>query len=49
MKKIVGIIAFIFFVFLGVILVENYGVNHKTQIIVKDTCIIDSTKADSLK
>ena len=43
MKKVLSILAFIFAVFLCVVLIENYGVTHTdTKVILVDTCINDS-------
>jgi len=44
MKKVLGVLAFIFFVGLSVILFENYAVDHNDKVILVDTCINDSVQ-----
>lgn len=45
MRKILGIVGFIFVVFLFVVLIENYGITHTdTKIILVDTCGSDSVQ-----
>jgi hypothetical protein len=45
MKKVLGIVVFIFAVFLFVVLIENYGITHTdTKVILIDTCINDTVK-----
>jgi len=45
MKKVLGIVGFVFAVFLFVVLIENYGITHTdTKIILIDTCIVDTAK-----
>lgn len=49
MRKFLSITAFVFFVFLGIVLIENYGINHKTEFIIRDTCKLDTVIIDSTK
>ncbi len=44
MRKILGIVAFIFAIFIFVVLIENYGIEHNNKVIVVDTCISDSVQ-----
>lgn len=37
-----NVVGILFTIFICVVLIENYGVNHNDKVILVDTCIVDT-------